>query len=77
MLTVLVERRGIVEETDTVDPAWLLPEATETLWADLTGPVEADRQLLGEVFRIHELAVEDAIGETHHPKMSPMAPCCI
>jgi magnesium transporter len=69
MLTVLVERDGRVERADTVDPAWLRPESTAVVWADIEGPVEADRELLSGVFHIHELAVEDALEEIHHPKI--------
>jgi magnesium transporter len=69
MLTVLVQRDGRVERADAVDPAWLLPESTAVVWADIEGPTEADRSLLSGVFHIHELAVEDALEEIHHPKI--------
>lgn len=69
MLTVLVERRGIVEVADHVDPAWLTPDATETFWVDIEQPQDDDRQLLTHVFQFHELAVEDALSEIHHPKV--------
>jgi magnesium transporter len=69
MLTVLVQRDGRVERADGVDPAWLLPESTAIVWADIEGPVDTDRALLSGVFRVHELAVEDALSEIHHPKI--------
>jgi magnesium transporter len=69
MLTILVERRGIVEVASQVDPAWLLPDATETVWVDIEQPQDDDRRLLGEVFHFHELAVEDALSALHHPKI--------
>jgi magnesium transporter len=69
MLTALVERRGIVEEVSAIDPAWLGPEATETIWADIGEPTDDDRRILLDVFGIHELAVEDALAEIHHPKI--------
>jgi magnesium transporter len=69
MLTVLVERRGIVEEVSAVDPSWLAPDAPETIWADIQEPQDDARQLLGEVFGVHELAVEDALQAIHHPKI--------
>lgn len=69
MLTVLVQRAGRVEKTDVVDPAWLLPDAPEIVWADIENPGESDRALLADVFKIHELAVEDALSEIHHPKI--------
>lgn len=73
MLTVLVERQGVVEVAPTVDPAWLAPEATETLWVDLEQPQADERRLLSDVFRIHELAVEDALAAIHHPKVETYA----
>ena len=69
MLTVLVQRDGRVERADTVDPSWLLPESAAVVWADIEGPTEGDRGLLAGVFGIHELAVEDALAEIHHPKI--------
>lgn len=69
MLTALVERRGIVEDVSAIDPAWLRPDATETVWADIGEPTDEDRRLLLDVFGIHELAVEDALEEIHHPKI--------
>jgi magnesium transporter len=69
MLTVLVQRNGTVDQLDAIDPAWLTPGAAEVLWADIEAPGEADRRLLLDVFRIHELAVEDALSEIHFPKI--------
>lgn len=69
MLTVLVQRDGRVERAEAVDPAWLRPDATEVVWADIEAPGDDTRALLVGVFRIHELAVEDALSEIHHPKI--------
>lgn len=54
---------------EALDPAWLLPGSGAYVWADLAEPTEADGRVLREVFGVHELAVEDALGETHHPKV--------
>jgi magnesium transporter len=69
MLKVLVHRDGVTRPADAIDPAWLAPGATEIVWADIEAPDENDRRLLAEVFKFHELAVEDAIAEVHHPKI--------
>ena len=69
MLTVLVERDGRVERAEAVDPLWLEPASGATVWVDIEGPTLADRALLLDVFHIHELAVEDALEEIHHPKI--------
>jgi magnesium transporter len=52
-----------------VDPAWLRDDAPEILWVDVSKPDDRDRDLLENVFHLHELAVEDAFAEIHHPKI--------
>lgn len=69
MTTVLVYRDGVTQRVEGVDPAWLLPDAREMVWVDIEAPDEADRRLLSETFHFHELAIEDAVAETHHPKV--------
>lgn len=69
MHVVVVEREGRVERADAVDPAWLEPGATTTVWVDIEAPDEHDRRLLLDTFRIHELAVEDALEDIHYPKI--------
>lgn len=69
MITVLVHRAGVTEAVDAVDPAWLRPDAPETFWVDLEAPRDPERKLLVETFKFHELAIEDALAEAHHPKI--------
>lgn len=69
MLTVLVRSGGRVTTTDKVDPAWLRPDSDAIVWADLVNPTPEEGKILSEVFRFHELAVEDALAESHHPKI--------
>jgi Mg2+ and Co2+ transporter CorA len=69
MTTILVHRDGDTRKADAVDSAWLRPDAPELMWVDVQAPTEADRRLLLEVFHFHELAVEDAMAEVHHPKI--------
>jgi magnesium transporter len=69
MVTIFVFRNGLAEEVGAIDPAWLAPGAREVLWVDLETPTDDERRLLTETFHFHELAVEDAIQETHHPKI--------
>ena len=54
---------------EAVDPAWLAPDAPETLWVDLEAPGPPEQRILAEVFKFHELAIEDAVAEIHHPKI--------
>ena len=74
MISVLVYRDGAIHTAESVDPRWLAPEAPETVWVDLEKPGDPEAQLLREVFQIHELAVEDALAETHHPKIETYGP---
>ena len=69
MVTVLVHKDGVTHPAESVDPAWLVPGATEQIWVNIEGPTEADRPLLQDVFHFHELAVEDALQRRHHPKV--------
>jgi magnesium transporter len=69
MRFVLVHADGVTREADAVDPSWIVEGARETVWVNIDRPAEADRAVLQGIFQFHELAVEDALGETHHPKI--------
>lgn len=71
-LKVFVHIDGQTRAADAVDPAWLGPGSRAIVWADLgnADPKET-RRILSEVFRFHELSVEDAVGSLHHPKVEP------
>jgi magnesium transporter len=69
MITVLVHLDGTTRQAETVDPAWLAPDARELFWLDLESPEEKDRLLLEGTLGVHELVVEDALSEIHHPKI--------
>ena len=69
MITVFVHRDGATRQVDRVDPAWLAPQAPETVWVDLDTPGAPELAVLTGVFKFHELAVEDAMDEIHHPKI--------
>jgi magnesium transporter len=70
-VTVLVFASGATRQVESVDPAWLRPEASEIFWADFADTSEATRKLLADTFHFHELAIEDAVAEAHHPKVEP------
>jgi magnesium transporter len=69
MVTILVHHDGRVSKTDQVDTAWLADGSAATVWVDLAAPTPDESRLLSEVFGFHELAVEDAMQESHHPKL--------
>jgi magnesium transporter len=52
-----------------VDPSWLEPDSGIWLWVDLSAPTADDIKVLTDVFHFHELAIEDAVAEIHHPKV--------
>lgn len=39
------------------------------MWVDLESPTPDETRILSDVFGFHELSVEDAISEIHHPKV--------
>lgn len=75
MITILVHRDGQTRQVDTVDPAWLAPGAQERVWVDVQLPDPAAHALLAGTFQIHELALEDALSEIHHPKIERYDNC--
>ncbi len=77
MLTIFVHKNGETSEATEVDPAWLQPHSGAIVWVDLAladgeppAPAE-EAAILGRVFGFHELAIEDAFSESHHPKIEP------
>lgn len=57
--------------TDHVDPAWLRSDSKVVFWVDIARPTSEDAALLRDVFKFHELSVEDALATSHHPKIEP------
>ena len=49
--------------------SWLTPGSGVWIWLDLSGPTPEEARLLSDVFHFHELAIEDALMEIHHPKV--------
>jgi len=69
MITVLVHEDGKTRRADEIDPAWLQPGSPITFWADIAQPEPATRDLLSGLFHFHELSIEDALSDVHHPKI--------
>jgi magnesium transporter len=69
VLTIYKHENGSTTRVDAIDPAWLLPDSKVSVWADFDHPTEQEARLLLDVFHFHELAVEDALAEIHHPKI--------
>ena len=69
MTTILVYRDGKVARADVFEPAWLEDGSGVFVWVDIAAPGPDDARLLREVFGFHELAIEDAMSASHHPKL--------
>ncbi len=69
MVTTLVYRDGRSSKADAIDPAWLEEGSDVGVWVDLAAPTPEEVRLLSEPFKFHELAIEDAMQESHHPKI--------
>ena len=71
-MVVFVHDGGHTRAADAIDPAWLRPDSGVVVWVDLGNADRAHtRHVLGDVFGFHELSIEDAVSESHHPKVEP------
>ncbi len=69
MVTIHLQRYGDgTRRVETLDPAWLAPDSGVIVWVDLAAPTHDEGRLLTDAFHFHDLAVEDALEETHFPK---------
>jgi magnesium transporter len=68
LIRIFLHEGGVTRSVDQLDPAWLQPTSGVWVWVDLSGPTPDESRIL-EVFKFHELAIEDALMEIHHPKV--------
>ena len=54
---------------ERVDSSWLTSGSDVWVWVDLSDPSPDEARILTDVFKFHDLAVEDALSEIHHPKV--------
>jgi magnesium transporter len=69
LITIYKHEGGSTQVVDQVDPAWIKPGSGVSVWVDLDQPTPEEARILTDVFHFHELAVEDALSELHHPKI--------
>jgi magnesium transporter len=69
LIRVFAHRAGTTRSVDRVDPAWLQPGSGTCVWVDINKGSPDELRILTDVFHFHELAVEDALAEIHHPKI--------
>jgi magnesium transporter len=69
MVTIHVLENGVVRQAERVEPEWLDPAATVTVWVDLAQPTDAELSLLVQPFGFHTLSVDDARSAMQFPKI--------
>ena len=69
MIRIFKHEGGSTETVDRVDPAWIKPGSGISVWVDLDQPTPDEAKILTDVFHFHQLAIEDALSELHHPKV--------
>ena len=69
MITIYRNQAGATQCVDAVDPAWLAPGSGVWVWVDLSQASAEESRVLSDVFHFHELAIEDALTDIHHPKL--------
>ena len=69
MIRIHKHEGGSTQCVERVDPAWLAPGSAVSVWVDLDSPTPEEARILADVFHFHELAIEDAMSEAHHPKV--------
>jgi magnesium transporter len=69
LISIYRSQNGSTECVGQIDRAWLQPGSGVWMWVDLSDPTPDEARVLSDVFRFHDLAVEDAMTESHHPKV--------
>jgi magnesium transporter len=69
LIAIYKHEGGSTQRVERVDPAWLKPGSGVAVWVDLSQPAPEEARILSDVFHFHQLAVEDALSELHHPKV--------
>jgi magnesium transporter len=69
LITVYKHEGGSTQVVDRVDPSWLGADSGIWVWVDLSSPTPDEARVLSDVFHFHELSIEDAVAEIHHPKI--------
>jgi magnesium transporter len=75
MAKTRVYRKGVLEAENfpVADVSDYLEQPDTVVWVDLCPPTEEDMHALAEELGLHELAVEDALGEHQRPKVDHYA----
>jgi magnesium transporter len=71
VITAYLHLNGATRTVERVEPEWLDPSSSATLWVDLSQPSDDEARILSEVFAFHPLSVEDARSAIQFPKIEP------
>lgn len=69
MITIYRHDGDSTLRVEAIDPAWLAPGSGVWVWVDLSDPTPEETEILRTAFGFHDLAIEDALSESHHPKV--------
>jgi len=69
LIRIYKHEGGSTQLVDRVDPAWIKPGSGIYVWVDLDQPTPDEAKVLSDAFHFHQLAIEDALSELHHPKI--------
>jgi magnesium transporter len=69
LIRIHKHENGSTSSVEQVDPAWLKPGSGVWVWVDLDSATREESRILADIFHFHELAIEDAMSESHHPKV--------
>jgi len=69
LIRIYKHEAGSTQLVERMDPGWLEPDSGVWVWVDLDQPTAEEARILNEVFHFHELSIEDALSEIHHPKV--------
>jgi magnesium transporter len=69
VISYFVQRNGVTERLDRIDPDWLRPGSGVLVWADVQVPTTDDAIVLRDVFALHPIAVQDALDLLQRPKV--------
>jgi magnesium transporter len=69
LIRIFKHEAGSTASVEQLDPAWIKPDSGILVWVILDQPTPEESRILTDVFHFHELAIEDALHEIHHPKI--------
>src|SRR6266498_1564782 len=67
------DAKCLLHDFPVADISEHLTDPASVVWLDLCRPTAADFDMINEEFGLHELAVEDAVGESQRPKLDRYA----